>query len=45
MVNQTQTQYSDPKFIQTVSYGQIYEAHYYGNVQYGYLKQKNESQM
>ena len=43
--SQTQTQYSDPKFIQTISYGQIYEARYYGNVQYGYLKQKNKSQM
>ena len=40
--SQTQTQYSDPKFIWTISYGQINEACYYGNVQYGYLKQKKQ---
>ena len=43
--SQTQTQYSDPKFIWTVSCGQIDEACDDGNVQYDYLKQKNESQM
>ena len=37
---QTQTEYSDPKFIWTISYGQIDEACDDGNIQYDYLKKK-----